>query len=279
MIEFCCNRYHSQDMTPIVSDNDIRDYAETILEDYKPQLIKEPGKINGEHFLESYLGATIDYQDIYYNYEEGPIAGATVFNDDKVCVFDRENQCIKSIDVCAGTIIIDNETMAEGKEGYALFTQLHEGGHLCIHPSVYRKMAGQMTLFDTSTTEGESHVVLCKRSSIEGKRGRLVTQEDFREHQANVFAAAVAMPRKTFIPTAQYYIRTSSIGNTKDIIIAPSTNAFDMDYELEKHKVINDIADVFGVSRSAAEVQLRCLGLLMTEEAYANKYSQTIVAF
>ena len=81
MIEFGCNRYHKGDMTPIVTDLAIQDYAEAVLEDYKPKLLKTPGKINALHFLESYLGVTVDYKDIYYKEGESPIAGATVFND------------------------------------------------------------------------------------------------------------------------------------------------------------------------------------------------------
>lgn len=280
MIEFRCNSYHKPDNTPIVSDNAIREYAEAILGDYKPELLREPGKISGERFLENYLGATMDYQDIYYDEGKDPIAGATVFNDDKVWVFDRENQRIKELDVCANTIIIDNDTMQKGKEGFSLFTHLHEGGHLCIHPCVYRNTEGQMTLFDidAKTLNGEGHVALCKRSSIGGKKGKLFTQEDFREHQANVFAATLAMPRSTFIPTAQYFIRQSNIGNYRDVIVEPD-NGWDLMYENEKLIITEALANVFGVSKSAAEVQLKCLGLMMTEEQYSDQYSQMSVAF
>ena len=275
MIEFRCRSYHKKDRTPIVSDLEIMDYTEAVIGDYKKSLLKEPGTINPEHFLESYLGATLDYQDIYYSEDEGAIAGATVFNDEKVLIFDRENMCIRPIDVEANTIIIDNSTMEEGKEAYALFTQLHEGGHLCIHPCVYRRMPGQLSLFEVDDVR--EHVVKCKRSSLEKGKGRLVTQEDFREHQANVFAATAAMPRPTFVPAAKEYIRKVGIGDKNDMIVLP--NELDWSYEIGKYEVITALTDLFGASKSATEIHMKRLGLIITETQYMDQYRQVSVAF
>ena len=40
MIEFHCKRHHPSDNTPIVYDSEIQEYAETVLGDYKPKLLK-----------------------------------------------------------------------------------------------------------------------------------------------------------------------------------------------------------------------------------------------
>lgn len=279
MIEFHCNCRH-KDQTPIVSDLEIQEYAEAVLEDYKPKLLKEPGKINAVHFLESYLGATVDYQDIYYEENASPIAGATVFNDDKVLVFDRENMCVRPIEVSAGTILIDNDTMKDGKEGFAQFTHLHEGGHFLIHPAVYRKMDNQITLFDLGMLDKTgSHVVSCKRSAIAGqgeKKCRFSTQEEFREHQANTFAAAIAMPRQTFIPYAQEMIRAAGF---KDGIWVESEKELDWDDMIVLPDIVGKLAETFGVSRSVARVQLKRQNVLMTEKEYQQLHSQLAVAF
>lgn len=279
MIEFHCNCRH-KDQTPIVSDLEIQEYAEAVLEDYKPKLLKEPGKINAVHFLESYLGATVDYQVIYYEENASPIAGATVFNDDKVLVFDRENMCVRPIEVSAGTILIDNDTMKDGKEGFAQFTHLHEGGHFLIHPAVYRKMDNQITLFDLGMLDKTgSHVVSCKRSAIAGqgeKKCRFSTQEEFREHQANTFAAAIAMPRQTFIPYAQEMIRAAGF---KDGIWVESEKELDWDDMIVLPDIVGKLAETFGVSRSAARVQLKRQNVLMTEKEYQQLHSQLAVAF
>ena len=38
--------------------------------------------------------------------------------------------------------------LEESCEGFSLFTGLHEGGHLWMHPEVYSYCEGQFTLFE-----------------------------------------------------------------------------------------------------------------------------------
>lgn len=275
MIDFHCSR-RKHDGTPVVSDQTIQEYAEAVLADYKPKLLKEPGSINEVHFLESYLGATVDYQDIYYDEGASPIAGATVFNDDRVLIFDKERLCVRPIDVSAGTILIDNATMQDGKEGFAKFTHLHEGGHFLIHPAVYKRVDNQLSFFDFGTGEPQqSHVATCRRNSIttQGKQ-RLVTEEDFREHQANTFAAAIAMPRPTFIPYAKDLIR--KYGFRDGVWVE---DELDWDGTLGLSFMIEQVAEVFGVSKAAATVQLKRQRLLISQEEYQQLNNQFAVAF
>jgi hypothetical protein len=137
MIEFKWSKVDKKNNnTPIIKDVEIDELAEMLLKDYKPQLLKEPTPINHLHFLESYLGANIEFMDIYY--EKKPIWGATAFNDEEYLkVFDRENCRTGYRELRSRTIVIDNYVMKEGKEGLGLFTGLHEGGHLWLHPGVY----------------------------------------------------------------------------------------------------------------------------------------------
>ena len=65
--------------TPVVYDREIDEYAHAVLEDYKPNLLREPGKINFEHFLQSYLGASVHYHDIYSDDPKRPILAMTTF--------------------------------------------------------------------------------------------------------------------------------------------------------------------------------------------------------
>ena len=106
MIDFSCRCYH-KDRTPIVKDLYIQDYAEALLADYRPGLLKTPGKIDAFHFLENYLGVTVEFQDIFYPEGKVPVAGATIFNDEAIMVFDRSGMKVSSIDVPAGTVLID----------------------------------------------------------------------------------------------------------------------------------------------------------------------------
>lgn len=266
MIKFYCRKRH-QDGTPIIRDADIVRFAEAQLRDYRPELLEEPGKIDPIHFIEKYLGANIDFQDIYYEEGASQIAGATVFNDEEVRVFDRENMCTKNIAVKAGTIIIDNSTIQDRNEGFARFTELHEAGHLCMHPAVYCTIPGQMSMFAARS------LVMCKRETMEMRRRRLVTQEDFREHQANVYAAALEMPARTFSKLTLSLIRDYDIGmDGNQVLVIPRD--FNYDFEVGLARIISDLAETFGASSQAVRIQLQARGFLMTQKEYIQAYNQ-----
>lgn len=275
MVEFHCSR-KAHDGTPIVRDAVLQDYAEAVLQDYKPCLLKEPAKINADHFLESYLGVNLEYQYLYNEEGTPAIAGATVFNDERIQVFDRENKCVRIIDVAADTIIIDNTLVDEGKDTYVHFTALHEGGHFCAHPSVFKRMDGQMDLFAAARSSQPS-ALRCRRDDIFGGYGRrqLVTEHDHREHQANTLAAAWAMPRPTFVPYAMEQIK--SVGYEDGIIVIE--DELDLTYDVVLPVLIESIARPFGVSKAAARVQLQRQHLIMDKSTYMQRRHQMVVAF
>ena len=266
-------RRRDKTRTPIIRNEDVWEYAEALIGDYKPSLLKEPAPLNVPHFLESYLGASIDYQDIYYERDSDPIAGATVFNDSVIRVFDRDGQCIRTIDVAAGTIIIDNATVALGNKGFEAFTGLHEGGHFTMHPEVYLKNPDQICLFEKP--KDGSAVVCCRKSTMYGRRyGRHLTPEQNREHQANTFAAFTSMPRQTFIPLATELIKKAGFS---DGIFANDETDWECDWALEK--ITNQLSETYGTSFTAVQIHLKELDLLMNIHRYRELKSQTAVSF
>ncbi len=273
MIPFNCRR-RDKTRTPIIRNEDVWAYAEALVGDYKPALLKEPAPLNVPHFLESYLGATIDYQDIYFERDGDPIAGATVFNDSLIRVFDRDGECIRTIEVAAGTIIIDNATVATGNKGFEAFTGLHEGGHFTMHPEVYQKNPNQICLFE-QPKDGSS-VVCCRKSTMFGRRwsGRQLTPEQNREHQANSFAAFAAMPRQTFIPLATELIKNAGFS---DGIFANDETDWECDWALEK--ICNQLTEAYGTSFTAVKIHLKELDLLMNIHQYREYKAQTAVSF
>ena len=270
MIPFHC-RCRDKTHTPIIRNEEIWTYAEALVQDYKPSLLREPSAINVIHFLESYLGATVEYQDIYYEKGASPIAGATVFNDDLIRVFDREGLCTRCIEISAGTIIIDNATVDTGNKGYEAFTGLHEGGHFVMHPEVYRRNANQISFFE-SPKDG-SHVVCCRKNTMFPRyTGRQLTPAENREHQANTFAAFVAMPRQTFIPYASELVRKA--GFSEGIFVYDDRD-WESEYALEK--ICNCLTEAYGVSYTAAKIHLKELGLLMGVQQYEDRKAQLFV--
>lgn len=270
MVEFRWNKF-KRDGTPIIRDSDIENYAGMILREYKPQLLKEPGKINPVHFLESYLGVTIEYTYIYHPDGPGRIAGEAIFNDDEeVEIFDEEKLKRVVRRYSANTVLIDNKIMEDGKEGFAEFTHLHEGGHIFLHPTVFKRTREQGTLFDF-----QPRTQRCLRTCIESERKLLVTQEDFREHQANTFASAIAMHPSIFIPTAREIIK--ECGYSEGVCVVPDPEEV-IDWcdwiDGRDYEVVDKLTDLFTGSRTAVRVQLKKHKLMMTEEEYMKRDPQ-----
>ena len=253
MIRFRCDRC-SYDMTPVISDKGIEEYTRRLLSDYKPDMLDGiPTAINAFHFVESYLGARIEFQDIYYEEGQQPILGMTCFAETRVKVFDREHMCTKYITVPPNTIIIDNSVMEPGKEALANFTVLHEGGHFCMHREVFE-----------DGMRRSCPPEFCSRKKPRTNRKRLETQEDFREHQADVFAAAIALPADTLVPCATRMIKC--IGFPEGVFV--TGHKYDRDKKPDLERMISNLAEACGVSRSAVKIRLQRLGLLQDRLEY-----------
>lgn len=259
MINFNWNHYKSSG-TPDIGGNYIAMLAEKLLADYKPQLLREPGKVNYSHFIESYLDAKLEYHDIYYDEGTQPIVGATAFNNQYLKVFDYDNMKVSAKKVDARTVILDNSIMKDDSEGFARFTALHEAGHLWMHELVYT---------DSNMYSSKNYkptVVCCRRSNIDKKsyRGhyRTWTDEELREYQANIFAAAIAMPKKTFVPYATELIKQA--GNKYGLL---SDCEFETD-DIYLPYVLNGLTSAYGVSKTAAIVNLKKNNLYLAGSEY-----------
>lgn len=257
MIKFKPQRVNFADRrTPVMYDNEIDELAYSILEDYRPELLREPGKIDVEHFLEHYLGAEVQFHDIYYDDPNKPIRAITAFTKGKVKVFDRENNCVSYIDVPARTVILDNEVMESGKEGMALFSGCHEGGHLNLHWDVIVNKNGVPY---EKTKNGEAAVICCQRNNIEcvNFSYKERTPADWREHQADYYASAITMPNITFRPFVIQFLRYHGIYDGQ---IRIGRNS-DLDI-LAKDLLPDYISELYGVSKRAAGIKLRKSGFV-----------------
>ena len=253
---------------PIVSDKEIDEYAHAVLEDYKPELLCTPSAIRVEHFIERYLRVTFEAKDIYYEENESPIWGATAFQDSWIKVFDRERNRVLPIEIKKDTIILDNYVMKEGKEGLALFSGLHEGGHFLIHPGVFsQNCEGQTSLFQAETQQ----IVCCRRENVESLEPtrRRRTREEWLEHHADYFAAAIAMPNVTFKPFLKQLMRKSGIQEDRIVL----GNCYNRDI-FACNELPSSIANTYGVSKKAAFIKLRKCGFIVSVQDWSNIVAQ-----
>lgn len=269
MIEFSCSRT-SEDMTPVIRDIEIAKFAQCVLYDYRPELLTfisygedpyyEPALLDPYDFAQNYLGSNIEVHDIYTATKGELIAGAAVFNYQKVKVFDKTNMCTREILVPPNTILLDNETVDHWHKGFEFFTIMHECGHLMLHQRVFKREHEQGFYTTGNVSDPSENAVLCKRSSIGStRRIGLITNEDFREHQANTFAGCMLMPPRIFIPYVQKQMRIYD--RFKDEIMVTHTINDGTGEYWRYVDVVSRTARHFGVSYRAVRVQLAKYGL------------------
>lgn len=264
MIRFDCST-RSADGTPVIRDVQIEEYTKMLLADYKKELLEGlPEKIDPFHFVEVYLGAKLEFQDIYYEDDEQPIYGLTCFNDDRIRVFDREKMTVAEIRVKAGTIILDNSLLRKGRQALLQFTLLHEAGHYCMHREVFERMQR------TGHRERFCHR---RRDPRDVRSRKLKSQKDFREHQANVFAAALAMPRETMEPCANQMIKCA--GFPDGVFVTGLSCDKEKEYYLER--LIFSFARAYGVSNDAARIRLEKIGRIQHYSEYMKNHSRLLV--
>lgn len=253
MIKFNWDKVHRPDNTPIISDMEIENLVEGLLGDYKPELLERPMPVTPEHFAEAYLELSIDYQRIFS--PEDNVVGTMVFNNEYLPVYGDDGE-VHRIRIPANTIVIHEATACDDKlQAFMRFTILHECGHAWMHGRVYRRNPLWILLGNKS-----SQMVKCFRSSLTECR-KLTTEADFREHQANVFAAAVAMPRATFVPYANQLLK--AYGLAERLSVESSNEYFSI---CEAYSaLLADLAETYKVSLQAADIRLHKLGLVDSE--------------
>ena len=110
--------------------------------------------------------------------------------------------------------------------------------------------------------------IMCRSSMIETERpeNRRWTDRDFMEHQANVYAAAVLMPRQTFVPFVMELNRKA--GHKDGIFVRPPIDPFFQyrHWYVFLEEIGQKIAETYGVSESAAYVHMKRCGLIRTED-------------
>ena len=226
--------------TPILYNSEIDEFAQDVLKDYKPSLLRKPGTINYEHFLESYLGLTIMYKNIYNANPNKQILALAVFRDGTTKIFDRENERVSNIIVKANTVIIDNYVLEQNAIGFDMFTGLHEAGHFLLHREVFSVFrAGQLC---------------CRQENKVGhnQNAKQKTAEQWREHHANYFAAAIAMPNATFNPFVNQILRENHIYK-RNIVLGRNEDSDILATEL----LPEYISETYGVSKQAALIKLK----------------------
>lgn len=239
---------------PILSKTEIDDYAELLVNDFKPALLKQPGPMPIDEFIELYLNLNIDYKNLS---ADGNTLGMIAFNDGYVEVYDEWNNK-EMLEVEAGTIFIDNALLdGDNQNGRCRFTFAHEPGHWLFHRHMYTVNIDQLSLFDLDQDKQKvCHKCLKKHVGHMVKRDYFSTDEDWQEWQADYFAAAFLMPKSTFCQATEYYMsklkvtRQSLDDLPTEEVLHPFT------------QILIWLSETFEVSKQAAALRMYKLGYI-----------------
>ena len=132
MLEFKWTR-KDQNNVPVMGAKDMDTLAESLIRDYKPELLDEPQPIDFEDFLEYYLCVDLQYLDLRLDKPDEKILGMTAFGKDYVIVYDKDSQKLRRMCVDEGTIVLHQQLLAYEQQGRLRFTALHEGSHWWCH--------------------------------------------------------------------------------------------------------------------------------------------------
>lgn len=221
---------------PILKRVEIDEIAEHFLRDYQPDVFNNPTAVDIDGFLEGYLKATPDYQFLSNNMI---YLGMTVFQDtNRIPVFNPYKNEAEYFSAKANTIIFDRRLVEEANQEHRYrFTAGHECGHLIFHRSYFLRQQRLRMQFGID----DEIILQCRRIDLPGaKKGRLKTDSDWLEWQANQFSGSFLMPKSVILDIVNDY------GTTP----------------LGVYKAVSKIEETFNMSTEAVINRLRTLGVL-----------------
>ncbi|MDO5649997.1 MAG: ImmA/IrrE family metallo-endopeptidase [Gallicola sp.] len=209
--------------------------ANKILGDYKNgDLLLKPQALDVDDFAEFQLDLAIDCALLS---NDGKTLGCMCFNDGYMEVWNPDKSIYEPISVQEGTLFIDSNLEDNAVEGRIRFTIMHECAHWILHRRFYYQEKGQtIPKFDYPVYRAEKWEKYPPRSD-----------EDMREWQANRLAAALLMPASS---VKIFFINKLKLSeeNLKNLVLSPVC--------------IDEMADLYKVSKQAMKYRLRDLGMV-----------------
>lgn len=217
--------------------------ATMVFKEYASQVLEYPQPVNIDSLAEDCLYLSIKYKYISF---DNKVLGLTAFGDVRIpCLDDLFRPT--EIDIPEGTIVINSGLLGNKQHSRRRYTTAHEVSHWILHRS-YHSPTNQQYQFRTA----RDRLIACRSASIESDRHELKTDNDWEEWQADTLAAAILMPLNTFQYTASRFIREYA-----------GQSYLTADYRsFGYNQVLDKVADVFKVSKKAAEIRMKQLGFI-----------------
>lgn len=229
----------------ILKNNDYEQIAKEFLEKYDKRILAEAKALDIVDFAES-LDLVID--DNVYITDDYSILGMIAFDEYVKECYDYAMRP-KNIELGQGQVLIDARLNARMSYARKRFTIAHETGHW-ITQRTYHSPTNQRF-------EYRKPVVECRQENVEryGQSGK----RDWIETQADKMGAALLMPQEPFSGVVETMIKHS--GLCYDCLVVGESKE-------RSREIITDVSEIFEVSKKAAQIRMRQLGFIKTQEEY-----------
>ena len=220
----------SDALVPYTRSDEFDDVAEEFLSKFYPEALKTPMKLNTD-LLSQRMGLTIIEQQITKDFS---IFGQLFFADTESEIYNPETDELETRNFYSGTIIVDPKVFQHRNIGSANNTVVHE----CVHWHLHKKAYELERLYNSSATQIKCTVV----GGLKG--GNNATANEWMEWQASALAPRILMPLNPFkMKVTELIHKHKNLLNTTIIVDV-------------MEPVINELAEFFGVSRTAAKIRL-----------------------
>ena len=227
---------------------DIEQIAYEKLKEYVPQNLERPIPLNTTDFLTDKLGLVV--KDKYIMGFDSGILGLTVMGDNaEIISFDEYFQQIV-LEEYYGTVLISPSLVGRDNLPRRRYTEAHEGSHYILHGPYFDKLS------ETNACRKENNFkyVACRKIEIYNENPK--TDADWMEWQADSLAAALLMPKDVFSSFVKTLLRYYGIRGGYITTEKSQTNS------RIKYETIQEVAEKFDVSKTAAEIRMKHLDLL-----------------
>ena len=232
--------YLSDDMVPIISEKDLEDTSEAFLRLYYPEALRAPMAID-PYVLAERMGLSVVSHRIDKSLQ---VYGQIYFCEVEAALYDEERDATTKLSVQPGTIVVDEKANYLRNVGTFRSTIVHE----CVHWRMHRK---NFMMERLARGEDATAIRCCEDGTVLNARDRR-TQE--MELQATMLTPRILMPRKVFKKKAN------------ELLMGRSKRAGIYLCDLMP-QVIEQLAECFGVSPTAAKLRLIEVGYPQAEGA------------
>lgn len=220
---------------PIMKKSDFDVFGTQILTEKMPEVLKEPMALDIKFLAEERIIVDILEEELYPD----NILGFVAFDEVKYPLPKHDPLLLHE-----GTIVLDKRLHA--REARWRFTFAHELSHWVLHRSYFRQDGFQYQF----RKMGHSYIASHTDNSELGKKNpkEAKTDDEWAEWQADNLAAALLMPRDTFLLAA----RKSLIKHGFTSLQLISGQNID-----RGKQVVSELADTFQVSMRAVRIRMR----------------------